>query len=101
LSGSRRKHKPLRTCIACQQKRPKRSLLRVVRTLEGKVDIDPKGKAPGRGAYLCPTRQCLDGALHPGKLSRALKCQVSLEEATELKASAELLLVEEPWGEPD
>lgn len=47
------RHVPLRTCVVCREKRPKRELLRVVRTPEGEVTIDPTGKLNGRGGYVC------------------------------------------------
>lgn len=47
------KHIPLRMCVACRARRPKRELLRIVLTQGGPV-IDPSGKKPGRGAYICP-----------------------------------------------
>lgn len=94
LSQQRRKHVPLRTCIACRQKRAKRELIRVVRTPEGIIEIDPRGKASGRGAYLCPEHQCWETALEQGRLGRALKCQVSAEEVMVLKVTLESLLTE-------
>lgn len=84
----RRKHVPLRTCIACHQKRPKRELIRVVRTPEGSIEIDFHGKLPGRGAYFCPQRTCREAALEPGKLSRLLKARVSVEDAAGLRDAA-------------
>ena len=95
LPEKRRKHIPLRTCIACQQKRPKRELTRVVRTPEGFIEIDLKGKSPGRGAYLCPNRQCGEIALTQERLGRALKCQVTAEDVAALRASTALLLAQE------
>lgn len=85
----------MRTCIACQQKRPKRELIRVVRTPEETVEVDPKGKRPGRGTYVCPERACWGSALDERKLSRALKCRVSEADVTELKASATAFLKDE------
>ena len=87
--GKRRKHVPLRTCIACRQKRPKRELIRVVRTSAGALEVDPKGKRAGRGAYLCPGRQCWQVALDPApparkQLERALRCRVSEEDVAHL-----------------
>lgn len=79
-----RKHIPLRKCIACQERHPKRELIRVVCTPEGTVKIDPRGKQPGRGAYVCHNPQCWDVALEPRRLSRALRCRVGYEEATML-----------------
>lgn len=94
LSQQRRKHVPLRTCIACRQKRSKRELIRVVRTPEGAIEIDPRGKVSGRGAYLCPDPQCWEAALEQGRLGRALKCRVSAEDVMVLKATLESLLTE-------
>ena len=74
---------PTRSCIACRTARPKRDLLRVVRAPDGTVAIDPTGRAPGRGAYLCRDASCWDAAAaqagpraraahhHPGRPSRA------------------------------
>ena len=92
LSAKRRKHVPFRSCIACREKLPKRELIRIVRTPEGTLEIDPKGKRAGRGAYLCRKRQCSETTLSPGRLSRALKCQVTAAEAEALSASMSLLL---------
>jgi predicted RNA-binding protein YlxR (DUF448 family) len=95
VAGNRRKHVPLRTCIACQGKRPKRELVRVVRTPEGFIEIDAKGKRPGRGAYLCLDLGCWDAALEQRKLGRALKCRVSAEDVARLRSAAASLLVGE------
>jgi uncharacterized protein len=82
---------PLRSCVVCQKKRPKRELIRIVRTPEGTIEVDPKGKRSGRGAYLCADRPCWDAALLHRKLGQALKCQVSAEDVAELTAVAALL----------
>ena len=50
---------PVRRCVGCNAQRPKRELVRVVRSPEGEISIDLRGKAPGRGAYLCPSAACL------------------------------------------
>lgn len=70
------RHVPMRTCIGCRSVRPKRELLRVVRTVEGEVVFDPTGKRSGRGAYVCPDPACLQRGLHADKLSAALKTEV-------------------------
>jgi predicted RNA-binding protein YlxR (DUF448 family) len=90
----RRKHIPLRSCIACRAKLPKRELFRVVRTPEGTLEMDPKGKRAGRGAYVCREWECCEAALQPGRLSQALKCQVNAKEAAALKAIASSLIEE-------
>lgn len=63
---------PQRQCVACGQMRPKRELLRVVRTPSGEVRLDLTGKAAGRGAYVCPQDGCVDRAVRDGRLSGAL-----------------------------
>jgi predicted RNA-binding protein YlxR (DUF448 family) len=90
-----RKHVPLRTCIACRQKRAKRELIRVVRTPEGTIEVDLRGKASGRGAYLCPNRQCWEAALEQGRLGRALKCQVTAQDVMTLREALTSLLTED------
>jgi len=79
-AGVRRKHVPLRTCVVCRQNRPKRELVRVVRTPEGRVDIDPTGKRAGRGAYVCRRRRCWDTALKRNVLEQALKTVIRDED---------------------
>jgi predicted RNA-binding protein YlxR (DUF448 family) len=95
LSEKRSKHVPLRSCIACQARRPKRELIRIVRTPEGTFEIDPKGKRAGRGAYVCRDQSCLDVALQPRKLSHALKCQVGAEDLSALEAWGASLVADE------
>ena len=50
---------PLRKCIGCGEMKPKRELTRIVRSPDGVISLDPVGKAPGRGAYLCANTECL------------------------------------------
>jgi predicted RNA-binding protein YlxR (DUF448 family) len=64
---------PLRTCVACRQVRAKRGLIRLIRTPDGVIEFDATGKKEGRGAYLCPTRECLEKALQGKQLERVLK----------------------------
>lgn len=70
--GVRPKHVPRRTCVACRESDDKRSLIRIVRTPEGSVEIDPTGKKNGRGAYLCDRPTCWTRAIETNVLSRAL-----------------------------
>jgi len=51
---------PQRTCLGCQAVRPKREMIRIVRTPDGALEVDPTGKKSGRGAYVCPTVECLE-----------------------------------------
>jgi predicted RNA-binding protein YlxR (DUF448 family) len=74
----RQKRFPQRTCVGCQTVGGKRELVRLVRTLEGTVEIDETGKRPGRGAYLCRQRACWEIALQKQRLEHALKLNTSL-----------------------
>ena len=82
----RPKHVPQRTCIACHQVKPKRELLRIVRTPDGHVEIDPTGKKSGRGAYLCATRACWATALKKQRLEHELETTISEEDRAALEA---------------
>jgi predicted RNA-binding protein YlxR (DUF448 family) len=74
----RPKHIPQRTCVACRQKVDKRRLLRIVRTSDEGVVVDPSGKRNGRGAYLCDQSACWDRALDDKRLlDRALMVEIS------------------------
>ncbi|VAW43115.1 COG2740: Predicted nucleic-acid-binding protein implicated in transcription termination [hydrothermal vent metagenome] len=74
----RTKHTPLRTCFVCREKRDKRQLTRLVRTLEGAVLVDPTGKQNGRGAYLCDQITCWKKGVANGRyLNQVLKTTVT------------------------
>ena len=75
-----RGHVPARACVACRTERPKRELVRLVKSVEGAVAVDPTGKLNGRGAYLCQDPGCWTLAQRRKAVERALK--VSLDEAT-------------------
>jgi predicted RNA-binding protein YlxR (DUF448 family) len=64
---------PQRTCVGCRKVRPKSALLRLVRDMNGQVKVNGEGGASGRGAYACPTVDCLTKALHAGRLAHAFK----------------------------
>lgn len=92
----RQKHIPQRTCIACKQVRPKRELIRVVRTPEGHIELDPTSKKSGRGAYVCARRSCWDIALKKGKLEREFEAELSAEDRAALDAYYASLPEERP-----
>ena len=70
------KKNPLRMCVGCREMRPKKELIRIVRSPEGEVHADPTGRAPGRGAYLCKDPACLAKAQKIRALERALEHKV-------------------------
>ena len=67
---------PMRMCVGCREMRPKMSLLRVVKPLEGDARIDRTGKAAGRGAYVCNSIECLKKAQKTRALDRALEVKI-------------------------
>ena len=67
---------PRRQCLGCREMKPKRELIRVVRSPEGEISLDFKGKAPGRGAYICPAPACLKQAIKAKALERAFSTQI-------------------------
>ncbi|MHB1007215.1 MAG: RNase P modulator RnpM [Chloroflexota bacterium] len=79
VKGPRPKHVPERSCVACREVRPKRELVRVVRTLTGDIEVDPSGKKAGRGAYLCRRKDCWELAIRKRSLEHALQTSISPE----------------------
>ena len=67
---------PMRQCLGCREMKPKKELIRVVRSPEGEVTIDLKGKSSGRGAYVCRSCECLKKAVKSKALERALEVAV-------------------------
>ena len=70
---------PMRQCLGCREMKPKKELIRVVRSPEGNISLDFKGKASGRGAYICPNSQCLKKAIKAKALERAFSTQIPAE----------------------
>ena len=80
---------PMRQCLGCRTMFPKRELIRVVRAPEGELSLDFKGKAPGRGAYLCPKLECLKKARKSRAVERAFSMAVPEEVYEALQARME------------
>lgn len=70
---------PMRSCVGCFESKPKKELIRIVRSPEGEISLDPVGKKPGRGAYICPNVECLKKARKGRKLEKSFSCEVSAE----------------------
>ena len=70
---------PMRMCVGCREMKPKKELLRAVRSPEGQVSLDTTGKKPGRGAYICPNGECLAKAQKSKGLERSFKAPVPKE----------------------
>ncbi len=74
MQGQRKQ--PIRKCSGCGERFPKNELIRVVRTPEGEIILDPVGKKNGRGAYLCKNATCLKKARKSKKIDTALECKI-------------------------
>ncbi|HJP41847.1 MAG TPA: YlxR family protein [Dehalococcoidia bacterium] len=87
-SVTRPRHVPARTCIGCQEKNPKRRLVRIVRTPERRLRVDPTGRARGRGAYVCTRTECWEQALKGGTIAHALRFSPPADDLGALRAYA-------------
>lgn len=86
---------PMRSCATCRQKREKEGLIRFCPGQEGRLEIDLMEIKPGRGVYLCPDAECIDGAVRNGDLLRGLKGKVKGKETEELSEKILAALKEE------
>lgn len=80
---------PERTCVGCRGQAPKGELLRIVRSAEGLVRVDPRGTAPGRGAYVHRDLACVEAAFAKDALWRALRARAAGQGAARLRADIE------------
>lgn len=84
---------PMRRCVGCSAQRPKRELVRVVRSPEGEVSLDLTGKKSGRGAYLCPSAACLAKARKAKRIERAF--EVPIPDGVYERLTEEILCAEQ------
>lgn len=70
---------PLRKCTGCGEMKPKKELVRVVRSPEGEFSVDLTGKKPGRGAYICRSEECFETAKKTKRLERTFSCAIPPE----------------------
>ena len=85
----RQKRVPLRMCLGCGEMKPKKELVRIVKSPEGDVSVDLTGKKSGRGAYVCRSAQCLDKAIKSRRLEKNFGAAVSQEVAAVLRETIE------------
>jgi len=76
---ARHKRVPLRQCVGCREMKPKKELIRVVRTPDGEILVDHTGKKSGRGAYICPAADCVAAAIKARKLERVFEQNIPAE----------------------
>lgn len=67
---------PERICIGCQEAKPKKELIRIVKSPEGEISIDKTGKKSGRGAYICPKEECLKSAEKSKRIEKSFSCRI-------------------------
>ena len=80
---------PMRQCLGCREMKPKRELIRAVKSPEGVISLDFKGKAAGRGAYICASKDCLKKAIKGKALEKAFSSQIPPEVYEELERQME------------
>ena len=83
---------PERTCVGCRERGAKLDMIRVVRSPDGDVEVDPSGSSAGRGAYVHPREGCIDSALDRGGLARGLRVGLAPEGAVRLRTDLERLM---------
>ncbi|MCK9217095.1 MAG: YlxR family protein [Firmicutes bacterium] len=80
-----KKKVPMRKCLGCNEMKPKKELVRLVRKPDGSISIDLKGKVSGRGCYICPNIECFDNAIKGKQFERALETEIDEEVIIMLK----------------
>ena len=82
---------PMRKCVGCGEMKSKKELIRVLRTPEGEILLDATGRKNGRGAYLCPSEECLKKAIKNKGLERSFKMAIPKEVYESLEKEMEVL----------
>lgn len=82
---------PMRKCVGCQEMKSKKEMIRIIRDKEGKFELDATGKKNGRGAYICPKRDCLLGAIKSHGLERSFGQAIPTEVYETLEKEMETL----------
>lgn len=73
----KQKKVPLRMCLGCQEMKPKRELIRIVKNKENEISVDFTGKKQGRGAYICKSAECFEKARKAKRLEKAFESKIS------------------------
>ena len=84
MTKSTSQYVPQRTCIGCREIKPKRELIRLVRTDGNTVEIDPSGHKSGRGAYLCPNEDCWEKGIAGKRLDYVLRLNLTAENRAQI-----------------
>lgn len=86
---------PMRMCVSCREMKPKKELIRIVKSPEGEISIDEKGKKSGRGAYICPSLSCFKRAVKQKQLERAFESEIQPEVLEKIGLEIERLAAHE------
>lgn len=86
---------PMRQCVGCKTMFPKKELIRVVRSPEGEISLDFKGKKPGRGAYVCSNKDCLNKARKMRALERTFECEIPNDVYEQMLSEMEVASLDE------
>ena len=70
---------PMRRCLGCMESKPKKELIRIVKTKEGEISLDKTGKKSGRGAYICGNEDCLEKAIKAKRIEREFEVEIEEE----------------------
>ena len=76
---------PARLCLGCQEQKPKKELVRIVRSPEGEFSVDMTGKKSGRGAYICNNKACFEKAVKEHRFERSFKGSIDKAVYDELR----------------
>jgi len=76
---------PMRRCLGCMESKPKKELIRIVKSQDGTISIDKTGRLNGRGAYFCDSIDCLEQAIKSGRIAKEFEMQISNETYNDLK----------------
>ena len=82
---------PMRMCLGCREMKPKKELIRIVRTQDQTIRLDATGKMNGRGAYVCRNQQCLAACVKSKMLNKAFEMQVDESLYEQLREELEAL----------
>jgi predicted RNA-binding protein YlxR (DUF448 family) len=85
----KQKKVPMRMCLGCNEMKPKKELLRIVKDAQGEISFDPTNKKPGRGAYICPSNECFEKAVKNKRMEKTFESKIDISIVDRLKEEME------------
>lgn len=80
---------PMRRCLGCMESKPKKELIRIVKSTDNQILIDRTGKLNGRGAYFCDNKECLEQLIKSKRLSKEFEMQITKETYDDIRKQFE------------